>query len=122
MGITILVNPSAFQNGMTLENRMKIEGAMSKNVRSSIFQKILAKTLGGYFGAKKVDFFYSKSKNGYSPMDSSSFWVKNQNLSRSFHVYQISAHIKGTLNLKRYLLSPENWIEVTTIVVVCIIC
>ena len=93
LGITILVNPSAFQNGMTLENRMKIEGAMSKNVRSSIFQKILAKTLGGYFGAKKVDFFDSKSKNGYSPMDSSSFWVKNQNLSRSFHVYQISAQI-----------------------------
>ena len=80
---------------MTLENRMKIEGAMSKNVRSSIFQKILAKTLGGYFGAKKVDFFHSKSKNGYSPMHSSSFWVKNQNLSRSFHVYQISAHVTG---------------------------
>ena len=61
---------------MTLENRMKIEGAMSKNVRSSIFQKNLAKTSGGYFGANKVDFFYSKSKNGYSPMDSSSFRVK----------------------------------------------
>ena len=83
---------------MTLENRMKIEGAMSKNVRSSIFQKNLAKTLGGYFGAKKVDFFYSKSKNGYSPMDSSSFWVKNQNLSQSFHVYQISAQVQSVIN------------------------
>ena len=49
---------------MTLENRMKIEGAMSKNVRSSIFQKNLAKTLGGYFGAKKVDFFIPKVKMG----------------------------------------------------------
>ena len=53
----MIVNPSAFQNGMTLQNRVKIGRAMSKNVRSSIFQKILAKTLGGYFGAKKVDFW-----------------------------------------------------------------
>ena len=78
---------------------MKIEGAMNKNVKSSIFQKNLAKTLGGYFGAKKVDFFNSKSKNGYSPMHSSSFWVKNQNLSRSFHVYQISALVSSPVQL-----------------------
>ena len=77
---------------MTLENLMKIEDAMSKNVRSSIFQKILAKTLRGYFGAQKVDFDDSKSKNGYSPMDSSSFRGKIQNLSQSFHAYQIDAH------------------------------
>ena len=49
---------------MTLENRMKIEGVMSKTVSSGIFQKILAKTLGGYFGAKKVDFFIPKVKMG----------------------------------------------------------
>ena len=30
--IIIIVNPSAFRNGMTLENRVKIEGAMSKNM------------------------------------------------------------------------------------------
>ena len=84
-----IVNPSAFQNGMTLENRMKIEGARGKNVRSSIFFNFLVKTLGGYFGAQKVDFDDSKSKNGYSPMDSSSFRGKNQNLSPSFHAYQI---------------------------------
>ena len=77
---------------MTLENRMKIEGARGKNVRSSIFFNFLVKTLGGYFGAQKVDFDDSKSKNGYSPMDSSSFRGKNQNLSRSFHAYQIDAH------------------------------
>ena len=64
MGITILVNPSAFQNGMTLENRMKIESAMSKNVRSSIFQKILAKTLGAILGPKKWIFFIPKVKMG----------------------------------------------------------
>ena len=74
---------------MTLENRMKIEGARGKNVRSSIFFNFLVKTLGGYFGAQKVDFDDSKSRNGYSPMDSSSFRGKNQNLSRSFHAYQI---------------------------------
>ena len=28
----IKVNPSAFQNGITLENQVKIEGAMSKNI------------------------------------------------------------------------------------------
>ena len=77
---------------MTLDNRMKIEGSMSKNMRSSIFFNFLVKTLGGYFGAKKVDFDDSKSKNGYSPMDSSSFRGKNQNLSRSFHAYQIYPH------------------------------
>ena len=76
---------------MTLDNRMKIEGSMSKNMRSSIFFNFLVKTLGGYFGAQKVDFDDSKSKNGYSPMDSSSFRGKNQNLSRSFHAYQIDA-------------------------------
>ena len=93
---------------MTLENRMKIEGAMSKNVRSSIFQKILAKTLGGYFGAKKADFFDSKSKNGYSPMDSSRFRVKNQNLSRSFHVYQISAQKPLKMCRKRLIIIRDN--------------
>ena len=48
---SLIVNPSAFQNGMTLDNRMKIEGSMSKNMRSSIFFNFLVKTLGGYFGA-----------------------------------------------------------------------
>ena len=84
--------PFSFPNGMTLENRMKIEGARGKNVRSSIFFNFLVKTLGGYFWAEKVDFDDSKSKNGYSPMDSSSFRGKIQNLSRSFHAYQIDAH------------------------------
>ena len=42
--IIIIVHPSAFQNGMTLENRTKIEGARSKNVRSNVFSKFLAKT------------------------------------------------------------------------------
>ena len=54
----------------------------------------LVKTLGGYFRAEKVDFDDSKSKNGYSPMDSSSFRGKNQNKSRSFHAHQIDAHYK----------------------------
>ena len=82
---------------MTLDNRMKIEGSMSKNMRSSIFFNFLVKTLGGYFGAQKVDFDDSKSKNGYSPMDSSSFRGKNQNLSRSFHAYQIDALVLKVL-------------------------
>ena len=87
---------------MTLENRMKIEGARGKNVRSSIFFNFLVKTLGGYFGAQKVDFDDSKSKNGYSPMDSSSFWGKNQNLSRSFHAHQIDARGKVLCLLLNY--------------------
>ena len=41
---------SAFQNGMTLENLMKIEHFIAKRLRSGIFAQILAKTLGGYFG------------------------------------------------------------------------
>ena len=77
---------------MQLDNGMKIEGSVSKNM-SSIFFNFLIKTWGGYFGAKKVDFDDSKSKNGYSPMDSSSFRDKNQNLSWSFHAYQIDAQI-----------------------------
>jgi len=61
-----VVSPSAFQSGMTLENRMKIEGARGKNVRSGIFFNFLVEALGGYFGAQKVDFDDSKGKNGYS--------------------------------------------------------
>ena len=40
----------AFQNGMTLENPMKIERFIAKRLRSGIFAQILAKTSGGYFG------------------------------------------------------------------------
>ena len=29
---SLIANPSAFQNGMTLENRVKIERVMSKNI------------------------------------------------------------------------------------------
>ena len=43
---------------MTLENRMKIEGAMSKNVKG-----FLVKTLGGDFRGPKRDFNDSKGKN-----------------------------------------------------------
>ena len=85
---------------MTLENRIKIKGAMSKNVKGCVFLNFLVKTLGGYFGAQKVDFDDSKSRNGYSPMDSSSFRGKNQNLSRSFHAYQIDAHMLFMLYAK----------------------
>ena len=42
---SLIANPSAFQNGMTLENRVKIGRAMSKNAR----------TLGGYLGPLKRD-------------------------------------------------------------------
>ena len=59
-----IVNPSAFQNGLTLENRMKIEGARGKNVRSSIFFNFLVKTLGGYFGAKTWILMIPKAKMG----------------------------------------------------------
>ena len=68
-----------------------------------------------------MDFDDSKSKDGYSPMDSSSFRGKNQNLSRSFHAYQIDAlgqtakgktmsqkNIKWDKNLIRQILSEAN--------------
>ena len=57
---------------MTLENRMKIEGAMSKNVKSCVFSNFLAKSLGGYFGAPKMDF--NDPKNDCTLMDILSFW------------------------------------------------
>ena len=41
---------SAFQNGMTLAIPMKIEQFIARLLRSYIFVKILAKTLGGYLG------------------------------------------------------------------------
>ena len=58
-----IANPSAFQNGMTLENRVKIGRAMSKNVRSSnFFWKIfeIFKNFRGLFGALKLKFFFEK--------------------------------------------------------------
>ena len=45
---------SAFQNGMTLENPMKIEHFIAKRLRSGIFVKNLAKTLRGLFGGIKL--------------------------------------------------------------------
>ena len=59
---------------MTLENWMKIEGAMSKNVKGCVFKKFLAKTLGSYFGGPKLDFNDSKGKNECTLMDILSFW------------------------------------------------
>ena len=47
--ITIEGLVSAFQNGMTLENPMKID-FIAQRLRSSVFALILAKTLGGYLG------------------------------------------------------------------------
>ena len=41
---------SAFRNGMTLAIPMKIERFTARLLRSYIFVKILAKTLGGYLG------------------------------------------------------------------------
>ena len=70
----LILNPSAFQNGMKLENRMKIEGAMSKNVNGCVFLNFFAKTLGGYFGAPKMDFNDSKGKNECTLIDILSFW------------------------------------------------
>merc|ERR1712130_624285 len=61
------------------------------SVRSGIFFNFLVKTLGGCFGAQGVDFDDSRSRDGCGPMDSSSFRGRDQDLSRSFHVYQISA-------------------------------
>ena len=82
---------------MTLENQMKFEGAMSKNVRSSIFQKILAKTLGGYFGAPKMDFNDSKCKTECTLMDILSFWSLNQNRRQSISNSQITALLRFSL-------------------------
>lgn len=48
---------------MTLENWMKIEGAIRENVKGCIFLNFWAKTLGGYFGGPKMDFNDSKGKN-----------------------------------------------------------
>ena len=74
MDTLLILNPSAFQNGMTLENWIKIKGAMSKNVKGCVFLNFLAKTLGGYFGAPKMDFNDSKGKNECTLIDILSFW------------------------------------------------
>ena len=76
---------------MTLENRIKIKGAMSKNVKGCVFLNFLAKTLGGYFGAPKMDFNDSKGKNECTLIDILSFWGKNQNPGWSISGYQITA-------------------------------
>ena len=74
-------NPSAFQNGKTLENRMKIEGAKNKNVKGCVFIIFLAKTLGGYFGGSKIDFNDSKGKNECTLMD-----ILNKHTSPIFNI------------------------------------
>ena len=59
---------------MTLENWIKIEGAMSKNMKGCVFFIFLAITLGGYFGGPKMDFNDSKGKNECILMEILSFW------------------------------------------------
>ena len=49
-------NPSAFQNGKTLENQVKIGVAMSKNVWSSVPTALKCKNFGGLLGAPKNGF------------------------------------------------------------------
>ena len=51
------------------------------------------KTLGSYKGSPKTNFKDLKGKNGHSPMYSSTLGGKIQNLSWSFHAYQISAFL-----------------------------
>ena len=51
---------SAFQNGMTLENPMKIERFIAKRLRSGIFAQILAKTSVAIWGTKTQNFFEKK--------------------------------------------------------------
>ena len=51
---------SAFQNGMTLEIPMKIEHFIASWLRSGIFVKNLAKTLGGYLGHQNLNFWGEK--------------------------------------------------------------
>ena len=91
----MIVNPSAFQNGMTLENRVKFGGAMSKNVRSSIFFGIflkLFKKFRGLFGALKLKIF---SKKRY-------FWVT---LDRPHLILRSKMKLKK-LMVNIYLFAP----------------
>ena len=58
--ITIEGLVSAFQNGMTLENPMKIERFIAKRLRSGIFAQILLKLQGAILGTKTQNFFEKK--------------------------------------------------------------
>ena len=49
------------------------------------------KNFRGLKGPLKMDFKDLKGKNGHSPMYSSTFEVKIQNISRSFYEYKITA-------------------------------
>ena len=54
--ILIEVNPSAFQNGMALENRVKIGDAMSKNVRGCMLTALKCQNFRGLLRAPKNGF------------------------------------------------------------------
>ena len=70
---TIVGWVSAFQNGMTLENPMKIERFIALRLRSGVFALIIAKTLGGYLGHLKAFFGATKSIEGCPLMVTSRF-------------------------------------------------
>ena len=69
---------TAFQKVMKLENWRKIEGAMSKNMKGCVFFNFLDKTLGGYFGDPKMDFYDPNGKNECTLMNISSFQMRKQ--------------------------------------------
>ena len=64
---------SAFQNGMTLENPIKIERFIAKRLRRGIFAQILAKTSGGYLGHLKPFFGATKGIDGCPLMGTQGF-------------------------------------------------
>ena len=49
--------PRAFQNGMSLQNRIKIERFMANILERDDFDQNFAKTLGGYLGHLKPIIF-----------------------------------------------------------------
>ena len=88
-----LIEPyvSAFQNGMPLQNRIRIERFIAKILESDDFDQFFGKTLRGYLGHLKPFNFRMNGIFGWPWVGSIQFCGQNQNPRSDHDKYQIKS-------------------------------
>ena len=102
-----LIEPyvSAFQNGMPLQNRIKIERFIAKILESVDFDQFFGKTLRGYLGHLKPFNFRMNGIFGWPWVGSIQFCGQNQNPRSDHDKYHSKSRIEipESVSLARYL-------------------
>ena len=100
-----LIEPyvSAIQNGMPLQNRIKIERFIAKILESVDFDQFLGKTLRGYLGHLKPFNFRMNGIFGWPWVGSIQFCGQNQNPRSDHDKYQIKSLSQAIVAAVRHL-------------------